>query len=98
MNRPDKGDLIAKALRDNLSEAEKNEWEQLLQKDAACRDMFAEEQALDRVLDRLPDVPISSNFTALTVQAAMREARPAKVGWLFRLPVLRTTFAQALAA
>ncbi len=98
MNRPDKRDLIAKALRDSLSEAEKNEWAQLLQNDPACRDTFAEEQALDRVLDRLPDVPISSNFTALTLLAAMREPRPAKGGWLSRLPFLRTTFAQALAA
>jgi len=98
MNRPDKGDLIAKALRDSLSEAEKNEWERLLQDDPALRDTFAEEHALDRVLERLPDVPISSNFTALTLQAAMREPRLAKRLWPFRLSILRTTFGQAVAA
>ena len=98
MNRPDKGDLIAKALRDSLSEAEKNQWERLLEDDPDTRNAFAEEQALDRVLDRLPDVPISTNFTALTLQAAMREPRPAKSFWLFRLSIFRSTFAQAAAA
>ena len=52
MNRPDKGDLIAKALRDSLSEAEKNQWEQLLEDDPELRNTFAEEQALDRLSHR----------------------------------------------
>jgi anti-sigma factor RsiW len=98
MNRPDKRDLIAKALRDSLSEAEKNQWERLLEDDPEVRNSFVEEQALDRVLDRLPDVPISSNFTALTLKAAMSEPRPAKKLWLFRLSIFRSTFAQAVAA
>jgi anti-sigma factor RsiW len=97
MNRPDKGDLIAKALRDNLSEAEKNQWERILENDPELRNSFAEEQALDRVLDRMPDVPISSNFTALTLQAAMREPPPVKRLWPFSLAIFQSTFAQAVA-
>ena len=98
MNRPDKRDLIAKALRDSLSEAEKKQWEDLLEDDPEVRNAFAEEQALDRVLDRLPDVPISSNFTALALQAATREPRPGKRFSLLSLSVFRTTFAQAVTA
>jgi anti-sigma factor RsiW len=93
MNRPDKRDLIAKALRDSLSEAEKNQWERLLEDDPEVRSSFGEEQALDRVLDRLPDVAISSNFTALTLQAATREPRPPKRPPLFRLSMFRTAVA-----
>jgi anti-sigma factor RsiW len=84
MNRPDTRDLIAKALRDSLSEAEKREWDQRLSADPALRAEFAEEQALERALDHLPDVPISSNFTALTIQAATRAERPKQSFWNFR--------------
>jgi len=97
MNRPDSGDLIAKALRDKLSAAEKHEWTRLLEQDPELRATFAEEQALEQALEALPDVPISSNFTALTVQAAMRQERPRRGFWQISLPFLHATFGRAVA-
>jgi anti-sigma factor RsiW len=97
MNRPDSGDLIARALRDKLSAAEKNEWTRLLEEDPELRATFAEEQALEQALEALPDVPISSNFTALTVQAATRQERPRRGFWGMSLPFLHATFARAVA-
>ena len=97
MNRPDTGDLIAKALRESLSEAEKQQWAQLLDQDPNIRARFAEEQALERALERLPDIPISSNFTALTLQAATRESPAKRSFWRLRLPLLHATFARVVA-
>jgi hypothetical protein len=96
MNRPEERDLIAKALRDSLSEAEKHEWQQLLESDAELRGRFGEELALDRALEQLPDVKLSSNFTSLAVQAALREPKQRK-RWSFPLPWLQPVFARVAA-
>jgi anti-sigma factor RsiW len=97
MNRPERGDLIAKALRDELSAAEKHEWTRLLEQDPELRATFAEEQALEHALEALPNVPISSNFTARTLQAALREERPVRRAWTNPLELLHATFARAVA-
>src|SRR4051812_35303668 len=97
MNRPESGDLIARALREKLSAAENHEWTRLLEQDPELRAAFAEEQALEHALEALPDVPISSNFTALTVQAATRQQRPGRKFWGMSLPFLHATFARAVA-
>lgn len=83
----DNEDLLGKALRDELSASERRRWEQLLQQDPSLQDAFAEEVELERALSLLPDVPISSNFTSLAVQAAMRDTRrkPAKQVWKWPL-------------
>ncbi len=96
MKKPDERDLIAKALRDELSEAEKREWQQLLEDEPALRGEYAEELALEKALDQLPNVKISTNFTALVLQEAHRsgESRSFWSGlFRFRFPA----FAQAAA-
>jgi len=96
MNDPK--ELTTKALRGTLSEAEKQEWEELLRRSPDLRAEFAEEAALSHLLEQLPNAPISSNFTSLVVQAAMLEPRP-RPGFLsrFRLPYLRPEFSRGVA-
>lgn len=94
MNRRENEDRIARALRNQLSDAEKERWEELLRADSSLRDEFVEESALQRALDALPNVPISSNFTSLVVQAATSEARPHS-SWRFRWPIVRLAFGSA---
>lgn len=81
MNNPGANDtdLLARALRGQLTEAERREFERRLSADHALRENFEEEQSLEQLLDRLPNVPVASNFTALVLQSvradALREGR-----------------------
>lgn len=91
---PDKemNDLIKRALRGKLTEAEKRQFDHRLAADPAFRDLFEQEQSLDRALDRLPNIPVSTNFTTLVLQSVRSETRPAvptKSRWPFPLPYLR---------
>jgi hypothetical protein len=97
MKDPDTQEFVTKALRGTLTEAERRQWEQLLQNDAALRERFAEEAALERMLDDLPDVPISSNFTALVLQAAVRESQTEGPHSRIRLPLFRSVLARLAA-
>jgi hypothetical protein len=92
----DKEDLLTKALREELTAAEKQRWDELLLGDAPLREQFAEEVELERALSMLPNVPISSNFTALTVRAALREEPRSKTKASFLARLFR--FAPAAAA
>ena len=47
----------------DLTEVEKIELEELLNQDANLRQEWKEEQALNRLLDSLPNVPLSEDFT-----------------------------------
>ena len=47
----------------DLTEVEKVELEELLNQDADLRQEWKEEQALNRLLDSLPNVPLSEDFT-----------------------------------
>ena len=50
--------------------------------------MWESEAGLNQLLGHLPDVPLSSNFTSLVLQAVDREAakpRPSFLGWLQHL-------------
>ena len=59
----------------------------------ANRQLWEEEQALDDLLHRLPDVPVATNFTARVMAASAREESPARVTstaeWWRRLWPLR---------
>ncbi|MGV3773488.1 MAG: hypothetical protein ACO1QB_11340 [Verrucomicrobiales bacterium] len=73
--KTDHDELMEKALKGRLSSSEKAAWENLLRTDPTLASKAAEEASLNHLLEKLPDVPLSSNFTALTVQAALRENR-----------------------
>jgi anti-sigma factor RsiW len=82
MNDPktnDQEELINRALQGKLSSEEKRQFEQQLQADSLLRQRFDEEQALERLLESAPKLPVPTNFTSLVLQAARREQRrPAK--------------------
>src|SRR5687768_17092674 len=90
----EKQDLLSRAVRRKFTPAEERRWEELLEADPALREAFAEEEALERMLGSLPNVPISSNFTALVMGAATRET-PAIRRPKFRIPFIQ--FASGLA-
>jgi anti-sigma factor RsiW len=98
MNTPHERDLIARALRDGLSAAEKEQWRELLEREPALRDRFAEDVALERALQQLPNVRISSNFTALVLQAATRPQCAKRRSWLLSWNVFRPGLAGAVAS
>jgi hypothetical protein len=75
-------ELIEQALAGRLSPEQQTRFKALLQRDETFKTLWQEELALNRALSSLPDVPLSSNFTALVVQAARRE-RPSGRSWRF---------------
>lgn len=82
----DPGELIAKALKGELSGAEQRQFEQQLRDDPALRAAVEEEQRLNHLIGRLPNVPISTNFTSLVLRAVRQaERKPAhhegRFGW-----------------
>jgi anti-sigma factor RsiW len=78
MNKPSDNEinnLITRALRGQLSAAEQRDLDRRLESDAALRDAFEQERALDHILERLPNVPVSTNFTSLVLQSVRTEQR-----------------------
>jgi len=77
MKDPDKPqpsqEKIARALRKELNPAEEAAFRAELKANARLQAEFDEERRLEAVLGCLPDVPVSSNFTSLVLQAAERE-------------------------
>lgn len=77
-----------------LTPAEEVEIREWLAAHPEARDDWQDEMALNHVLDNLPEVPVSSNFTARVLQAvelenaaASRSSRPkARSFWLSFLP------------
>ena len=95
-------DLIKRALRGELTEAEKSQLDQRLAADSVFRAEFEEEQSLNQALDRLPNIPVSTNFTNLVLKSVRSETRPAhqeeKSLWRFPLPYLRLAAGLAVVA
>jgi hypothetical protein len=82
MNPPELEQLIETARRRVLSSAEQSRLDVLLEAAPATWPERDEELALTRLLTRLPDAPLASNFSARVMQAidladaqAVREAR-----------------------
>ncbi|MGZ8939323.1 MAG: hypothetical protein ACXW32_08955 [Limisphaerales bacterium] len=69
-------DVIRRALRKELTEAEKHEFDHRLNAEAAFREEFEGEQSLEQLLERLPNVPVSTNFTSLVLQSVRGETKP----------------------
>src|SRR5687768_11096099 len=84
-------DLLARASRRELSASEMRDFERRLEVDSALREAWLLEQNLERALHRLPNVPVSTNFTSLVLQSVLAEqpsAQPRRTRW-FRLPFPR---------
>ena len=90
-------DLLARALRGELSSPEMRDFERRLEVEPALREAWLLEQSLDRVLGDLPNVPVPTNFTSLVLQSARSEQFPAQSrarGWFrLRSPRLATGLA-----
>lgn len=63
-------DLIQKALRGSLNEAEKQAFHAKLARDPALRDIFETEKALEAALQLLPNAPVATNFTTRVLEEA----------------------------
>ena len=105
MNKPptnEMDDLIIRALRGQLTEAEARDFQQRLKDDQALREAYAFELKLEQALEHLPNVPLSTNFTSLVLQK-VRAEQPHLIaeqrGWLrFRFARLATGLAVATVA
>jgi anti-sigma factor RsiW len=103
-NLPDNemNEVIRKALRGELTETEKRDFDQRLNLDAALRDEFELEQSLEQLLERLPTVSVSTNFTSLVLQSVQSEAkqlaRAQKSWWRLPFPYARLTAGLAIVA
>src|SRR5437764_13595409 len=72
MNDPDLSRLLDTARRPPLTAEEETRLYACLADDPSTRAIWEEEMALNRLLDRLPDAPLSSNFTTQVLQALER--------------------------
>lgn len=77
MNDPVYHELRDLAARRRLTPGEESRLEAWLQAHPEGRAAWEQEAALDRLLRELPPVPVSSNFTALVLQALDAEERAA---------------------
>jgi hypothetical protein len=75
MNEADLHRLLEAAQRRRLSAEEEAQVEAFLARDPQAKAVWDEEMALSRLLNRLPDAPLSTNFTAQVLQAVDRDAR-----------------------
>ena len=91
-NGNETNDLLARALRGELSASEKHEFERRLQAEPALREAWLLEQSLDRALGHLPNIPIPTNFTSLVLQSVRSEqasSESRRTSWLrLRFPRL----------
>lgn len=80
----DPNGLIRRALKKGLSQEEQGQFAQRLRDDPEFRRQYEEERGLESLLARLPDAPVSTNFTSLVLQAVRAEQRkPASSGGRF---------------
>lgn len=78
MNEHEQNELWEKSLRSQLTPKEQAQLEARLAARPELRAEWAEELALCQAIRQLPEVPVSSNFTALVMQAVALEARQAQ--------------------
>ncbi|MDB6058583.1 MAG: hypothetical protein JWO95_2427 [Verrucomicrobiales bacterium] len=72
MNKPTYNELKEKSWVEPLSAAERAELRNYLSANPELQQEWDEEASLTTVLNRLPNVPVSSNFTSLVMQAVKR--------------------------
>lgn len=97
-SQPTEHELVARALRGELSAEEKKDFQRRLDSEPLLRSFWEAEQALERALDRLPDAPVPSNFANLVLQEATRTPAQAKDRPKFSLKWVLARFALGLAA
>ncbi len=68
--------LLDTALRRELTAEEEARLQACLARDPLAKAVWEEEMALSQLLNRLPDAPLASNFTAHVLQAVERDSRP----------------------
>lgn len=98
--------LLELKLQRPLLPEEQSRLDDLVSQHPEIRDHWDEEMQLCQLLNRLPDAPISSNFTVQTLAAAQSESAPKRVsdrprlfGWLsLRWVQSATVTAAAMAA
>lgn len=73
MNESTYNQLKEKSWVEPLSAAEAAELKQFLSQNPETQQDWEDDAALTTALNRLPDVPVSSNFTSLVLQAVQRE-------------------------
>ncbi|MGV3755086.1 MAG: anti-sigma factor family protein [Verrucomicrobiota bacterium] len=78
MNEHEQNELWEKSLRSRLTPNEQAQLESWLAARPDLRAQWEEELALCQVIRQLPDAPVSSNFTALVMQAVAQEERAAQ--------------------
>ena len=66
--------LLDTALRRKLTAEEGDQLQACLARDPQARAVWEEEMALSQLLNRLPDAPLASNFTAQVLQAVERNS------------------------
>jgi hypothetical protein len=71
--KTDREELLEKALKGRLSSSELAQWQAHLAADPEFAQTAIEEKCLFKLVQSLPNAPISSNFTSLTLQAALRQ-------------------------
>lgn len=74
MNEAEYQELLEASWRGELSPAEFERLEAGLAARPEWRARWSEEAGLNQLLDRMPDAPVPSNFTALVLQEARRES------------------------
>ncbi len=92
MNEHEQNELWEKSLRGQLTPSEQAQLETRLASRPDLRAAWEEEMALCQAIRQMPDAPVSSNFTALVMQAVAAEERQAQrveaavplsfMGWL----------------
>jgi len=100
MQEHEQNELWERSLRGQLTPGERAQLEAWLAVRPELRAEWEEEVALCQLVRRLPDVPVSSNFTALVMQAVDRQPQltetTSTVGGFFEW--LRRHFAQVAAS
>ena len=90
--------LLDTALRRKLTAEEEAQVKACLARDPQARVVWEEQMALSQLLNRLPDAPLASNFTAQVLQAVERDSpRQRRAAKFFRWFGLRRP-AQRVAA
>lgn len=90
MSDPEQNERVLRGLKGDLPRDERARLEAALGNDPELKEQWEEELALNQLLNRVPEAPISSNFTAVVLERARLEQRvPAKRRWFrFSLPKL----------
>jgi len=101
MNEFDYKTLLEKRWRDKLTAAEEASVRAWLAQHPESKMDWDLETQLSEALERLPDVPVSNNFTARVLQAVEREAaarKPSAYGmpWFVRVLLPRAAVASAV--